>query len=310
MFVAKRHLWEEARRLRSEGWSLRRIARELDVSLSSASVWTRGCGPDAPVPAPQEVLSRLNSEPLRWCSRCSRELPESSFNRFGSGLQWWCRDCFKAYYAERRAHHRRRNNALKTQRIREAQNLVLSHLRVHPCLDCDEADPVVLEFDHMGAKRADISTLVRRGVLEPVLAAEVARCDVVCANCHRRRTARRQGWRVVDRRWKDGWRSKQLERNVLFATDVLRASGCVDCGELDLCVLEFDHVGAKTGGVMRLARREVGLDRLSAEIQRCDVRCVNCHRRRTAREAGAFRARAEYPQRESNSRYEVENLAC
>ena len=65
-----------------------------------------------------------------------------------------------------------------------------------------------------------------------------------------------------------------------------------------------------THSVMQLARQEVGLARLSAEIQRCEVRCVNCHRRRTARDTGAFRARAEYPQRESNSRYEVENLAC
>ena len=84
----------------------------------------------------------------------------------------------------------------------------------------------------------------------------------------------------------------------------------MDCGELDLCVLDFDHIGVKTASVMQLARREVGLARLSAEIEMCEIRCVNCHRRRTAREIGGFRAQAEYPQRESNSRYEVENLAC
>ena len=169
---------------------------------------------------------------------------------------------------------------------------------------------MILEFDHLGPKRSEISTLVRRGVLEPVLVAEMALCEVVCANCHRRRTAKRQGWWRNDPRRESGWRSKQRERNVLFALDVLKASGCVDCGELDACVLEFDHVGPKTGSVMTLARREVGLARLSAEIQQCEVRCANCHRRRTAREAGAYRVQAEYPQRESNSRYEVENLAC
>ena len=169
---------------------------------------------------------------------------------------------------------------------------------------------MILEFDHLGPKRAEISTLVSRGVIESVLVAEMAQCDTVCANCHRRRTALRQGWWRLDRRREGAWRSKHQARNFLFAMDVLTASGCVDCGELDVCVLEFDHVGVKTGSVMQLARREVGLARLSAEIQRCEVRCVNCHRRRTAREAGAFRARAEYPQRESNSRYEVENLAC
>jgi hypothetical protein len=308
--VAKKELWEDARRLRREGWSLRRIARQLDVSLSSASVWTRSIAPPTPAEPPARPLPQPTLEPLRWCSRCSRQRPESSFNRFGSGRQWWCRDCFKAYYAERRAHHRRRNNALKAQRVRQAQHLVLAFLRAHPCVDCGETDPVVLEFDHLGPKRAEISTLVRRGVLEPVLEAEMAHCEVVCANCHRRRTAKRQRWRRLDRRRAPGWRSKGHERNVLFTMDVLTASGCVDCGELDVLVLEFDHVGEKTAGVMCLARQEVSLARLSEEIQRCEVRCAKCHRRRTAREVGAFRVRAGYPQRESNSRYEVENLAC
>jgi hypothetical protein len=310
VFVAKRDLRVKARELRRAGWSLRRIAGHLDVSLSSASVWTRGAtGPKRPQPPPKPP-PRPSPEPLRRCSRCSLQRPESSFNRFGTGRQWWCRDCFKAYYAERRAHHRRRNNALKAQRVREAQELVLAFVRAHPCVDCHETDPVVLEFDHLGPKRAEVSTLVRRGVLEPVLVTEIARCEVVCANCHRRRTAKRQGWRRIDGRSDRAWRSKRHRRNVLFAMDVLRACGCVDCGELDLCVLEFDHVGEKTATVMRLARQEVGLARLSAEIQRCEVRCANCHRRRTARQVGAFRAGAEYPQRESNSRYEIENLAC
>jgi hypothetical protein len=309
VFVAKTDLWEEARRLRMAGWSLRRIAQQLDVSLSSASVWTRGAAPAKLAEPPAHPLPQPEPESLRWCSRCCRERPESSFNRFGSGRQWWCRDCFKAYYAERRAHHRRRNNALKAQRVREAQDLVLAVLHAHRCADCGVTDPVVLEFDHVGPKRAEISTLVRRGVLEPVLVAEMARCEIVCANCHRRRTAKRQHWPRIDRR-KGRWRSKGHERNVLFSIDVLTASGCIDCGELDVCVLEFDHAGEKTESVMRLARQEVGLTRLSAEIQRCEVRCVNCHRRRTARAIGAFRVQAGYPQRESNSRYEVENLAC
>jgi hypothetical protein len=310
MFVAKRHLWAEARRLRSQGWSLRHIARHLDIALSSASVWTRDVAMPIAADAPPRPPSPPTDEPLRRCSRCARDRPASSFNRFGAGRQWWCRDCFKAYYAERRAHHRSRNNALKAQRVREAHIFVHEFLRNHPCVDCGESDAVVLEFDHRGPKRAEISTLVGRGVLEPVLTREMAQCEVVCANCHRCRTAERHGWRRLDACRNGRWRSKSQERNVLFARDVLAASGCVDCGELDVSVLEFDHVGEKTGGVMQLARREVGLDRLSAEIQRCEVRCVNCHRRRTARERRTFRAQSQYPQRESNSRYEIENLAC
>jgi hypothetical protein len=294
--VARRNLWEEARRLRREGWSLRRIARELDVSLSSASVWTRDAVPPAPAPVPAPPPQRPKYEPLRWCSRCSRLRGESAFNRHGSGLQWWCRDCFKQYYDEQRTHHRRRNNALKAARVAEAQAYVLAYLQTRPCADCGEPDPVVLEFDHLGAKRAEISTLVRRGVLIPVLEAEIARCDVVCASCHRRRTARRGRWRRLDGAGEGGsWRSKAHERNVRFALRTLAESGCVDCGEADVCVLDFDHVGAKTRSVMELARREVSLQRLRDEIARCVVRCVNCHRRRTATARGHYRAGAGIP---------------
>jgi hypothetical protein len=294
--VAKRALQQEAIRLREQGWSLRQIARHLDVALSSASVWTRGVRNVKPPERPAAPPPRPRYEPLRWCSRCSRLRGVGSFNRHPSGLQWWCRDCFKRYYAEQRAHHRRRSNALKTARVREAQSFILDHLRTRPCVDCGETDAVVLEFDHLSAKRAEISTLVRRGVRLPVLELEVARCEVVCANCHRRRTARRGRWRRAEAQLSAvRWRSKAQERNVRFALAALAVSGCVDCGELDICVLDFDHVGAKTGTVMELARREVGLRRLRDEIARCVVRCANCHRRRTASSAGHYRVRAGVP---------------
>jgi hypothetical protein len=77
------------------------------------------------------------------------------------------------------------------------------------------------------------------------------------------------------------------------ALDALAASGCVDCGEADVCVLDFDHVGEKTATVTHLVRREVGLQRLRDEIARCEVRCANCHRRRTAVTSAHYRARTE-----------------
>ena len=233
---------------------------------------------------------------LRRCSRCSALLPESRFNRFGDGRQWWCRDCFKQYYAERRAHHRDRNNALKTQRVAEAHEFVFSYLTQRSCVDCGERDPIVLEFDHIAGKRAEVALLVRRGVLPAVLMEEMRRCDVVCANCHRRRTAHRAGWRRLAPDLAPGrWRSVRHERNVRFVVAALSASGCVDCGERDLCVLEFDHIGEKTGGVMRLARNEVSLLRLEQEIAHCEARCVNCHRRRTSQAGGHYRARSAIP---------------
>jgi hypothetical protein len=52
---------------------------------------------------------------------------------------------------------------------------------------------VVLEFDHLRDKVANISKLVHLGADWETTLAEIAKCEVVCANCHRRRTARRAG---------------------------------------------------------------------------------------------------------------------
>lgn len=53
---------------------------------------------------------------------------------------------------------------------------------------------------------------------------------------------------------------------------------CVDCGETDIRVLEFDHVrGGKLNGVAGLIRSGKGLSAVKAEIEKCEVRCKNCH---------------------------------
>ena len=70
----------------------------------------------------------------------------------------------------------------------------------HPCADCGENDPVVLEFDHVrGEKSFTIGQNVCSHSVEEVQD-EIAKCDVACANCHRRRTARRVGERMESRR--------------------------------------------------------------------------------------------------------------
>jgi len=59
------------------------------------------------------------------------------------------------------------------------------------CIDCGEMDPVVLEFDHVtGDKVRQIS--IMRSYRLPLLVAEIGKCEVRCANCHRRITERRR----------------------------------------------------------------------------------------------------------------------
>ena len=80
----------------------------------------------------------------------------------------------------------RRNNALAAERAA----YLVEFFRERGCVDCGEPDPLVLEFDHLGDKKFNIAKGLRNRSWQ-ALRDEIAKCDVVCANCHRRRTARR-----------------------------------------------------------------------------------------------------------------------
>jgi hypothetical protein len=64
-------------------------------------------------------------------------------------------------------------------------------------VDCGETDIVVLEFDHVGeagSKQFNISDATRFGYGMAKIKAEIAKCEVRCANCHRKKTYERGGW--------------------------------------------------------------------------------------------------------------------
>jgi len=74
------------------------------------------------------------------------------------------------------------------------QRHLYEYLKVHACVDCGEQDPLVLEFDHVrGRKKGNIAQMAHTHVWETVLQ-EIEKCDVRCANCHRRKSAHQLGW--------------------------------------------------------------------------------------------------------------------
>ena len=82
------------------------------------------------------------------------------------------------------------NGARRRQVKLERMVWLVQYLREHPCVDCGETDPVVLEFDHLREKLFGIGQMLADRPWRDVLA-EIEKCEVVCCNCHRRRTARR-----------------------------------------------------------------------------------------------------------------------
>ena len=107
----------------------------------------------------------------------------------------------------------------------------------------------------------------------------------LCPRCKGKRK------RVRKARGKVGTREQSI-LNLKHCHDYLATHSCVDCGESDIIVLQFDHVrGKKRGNVSSLARQGVSLDIVIMEIKKCEIRCANCHVRKTAKEQGWYKAR-------------------
>ncbi len=135
------------------------------------------------------------------CGKCGtvRPLTEFAKNRTkADGLQAMCRTCKRSYNAEYYTRTKSRHNPqralLRTEAVRSARERLAEYLRSHPCIDCGETDIVVLQFDHLRDKVMNIHAMVRSGLAWRRIAQEIAKCEVVCANDHHRRTARAQGW--------------------------------------------------------------------------------------------------------------------
>jgi hypothetical protein len=109
----------------------------------------------------------------------------------------------KRWYDDNRQVYRDRNKRLYAEKRRKLN--VLKHV---PCADCGLCYPsFVMEFDHRDGddKLGNISHALNYWSWKRILA-EVSKCDVVCANCHRMRTARRAGWsEYLDVEFDSGW---------------------------------------------------------------------------------------------------------
>ena len=188
--------------------------------------------------------------------------------------------------------HRQQSRQAAIARCCRAQAHVTAHLLQNSCVDCSEPDPVVLEFDHVAVKDRGLADLIHDGVSNARLDDEIARCEVVCANCHRRRTSTRaNAFRVAGTIEKIARLRPRRARNLRYVVDLLERASCVDCGLRDPLVLEFDHFGPKRAAVSNLAWFEYSLEMVVREIDVCQVRCRNCHRRRTARDGQHLRHR-------------------
>lgn len=260
----------------------------------------------------QRFQGSLPLEPsLKRCTKCHKVHAISSYAaKQNNKRASWCKKCYAAYAIARRKNNPelfkqqrkesyyknkevelnrnklwRQNNkervkkVIRNRRIKKKKQ-VQAYLMNKSCMDCGERDSRLLEFDHRhGTKHKEISDMLSCS-WEKILT-EINKCDVVCGNCHAKRTARdtnnyKHRFHInneipseINKTW--GWQQKTYIINYLLEHP------CLDCGEHDVRVLEFDHRDdahkeAAVGNLVKAAIR-----RLIAEIEKCDVRCSNCH---------------------------------
>ena len=140
---------------------------------------------------------------MKQCTKCGEvknRFPKRS--KSSDGLSSWCTDCFSKNATEKYAfsqeeRERKKNN--RNRLVNKSRDYVYEYLLSHPCIMCGETNPIVLEFDHRNPDEKDgnVSELFKFS-LEKVKA-EIAKCDVLCANCHRIKTAQQFDT------WKNSW---------------------------------------------------------------------------------------------------------
>ena len=138
----------------------------------------------------------MTTETTAVCQGCKESKPETEFyfrDAARTRRQSYCKTCKSQYnrtwYERNRTKHQADVARFKKVRKAELAELIRAAKDV-PCADCGERyPPWVMDFDHVrGVKRGVVSYLASRTPPVATILDEIAKCEVVCANCHRART--------------------------------------------------------------------------------------------------------------------------
>lgn len=230
----------------------------------------------------------LAQDELKRCRVCLEIKSRSSFMTAAGVVKYpSCSECRsqdqKSYLESHPVIASRRYT--KEQTRHNLVQSVTNDMMKRGCADCSKYIPDAMEFDHTclpEEKSFEISMIHKAANVDKdfssVLHAELAKGEYVCSNCHRLRTlARNPSQRVYFRSNKE---STLVNDRAKLAYSILSESSCIDCGNNNLFLLEFDHVrGSKIANISHMIRdrRNFTLSQVKEEIDKCDVRCVNCH---------------------------------
>ncbi len=144
---------------------------------------------------------------MKICSKCRVKKDEKDYywkNKQLNRLHAQCKDCYRDHRKSYSADHylkygdqyRLRAKARRIEIRRSIQRNLVEYLKDKKCAQCTESDIRVLEFDHINPndKKFGIALAVRNGMKWEAILFEIKKCQILCANCHKKRTAEQFGW--------------------------------------------------------------------------------------------------------------------
>jgi len=119
------------------------------------------------------------------CSQCQAEFIPNPRNRRRTPQKYCSHRC-QGLAASRRPEARKR----RSDAWQRGSNFINTYKQSHPCVNCGESDPVCLDFHHRDPKTKRFG-IGRGGCARSIflLKEEIAKCLVLCANCHRKHHA-------------------------------------------------------------------------------------------------------------------------
>ena len=144
---------------------------------------------------------------MKRCTKCLNIKDESEYflkSKASGRLHAQCKDCYKQYrktfsaahYAKYGDTYRERARLRRAKLKRNNQIELIKYMHDKACAVCSESDIRVLEFDHLNPaeKSFNIARAINDGKPWNVILAEIEKCQILCSNCHKKRTATQYGW--------------------------------------------------------------------------------------------------------------------
>jgi hypothetical protein len=213
---------------------------------------------------------------MKRCNTCGKLKELDDFHKKSSspdGHSNKCKQCQKEYQEEHYQQNKERIYQRNlSKRIYLAQEV--DKLKDFPCKDCGiKYEPCCMEFDHLSDKIMAVSKMIHETFSLDNIQKEIAKCELVCVLCHKDRTYQR----LQQKEKKQLYPCYDRNRAIII---LAKSQPCNICSiQYQPWQMEFDHFRDKDIAVGLMLG--VSQQRLENEIDKCQVLCALCHRRKT-----------------------------